>query len=70
MKLPLETIKGDRQYPMVFKYTLACGEKEQKQERLFSFKEIDEDAGKYVLDENNGVILNTKVINNELQLFI
>ncbi|GEQ86915.1 hypothetical protein ULMS_24230 [Patiriisocius marinistellae] len=69
--------KGNTEYPMEFHlqptsfekeytYTIIYGNGEQRQERLYTLKEKDVEKGIYVVDENNGILLENKVINNKL----
>jgi len=75
--LLISTEKGDRNIPMEFHllatdsvgkyvYTLIYGEGETKQERLYNLIEKDKEKGRYVVDENNGIILDCNVINNKM----
>ncbi len=47
-------------------YTLVYGEGETKQVRAYNLIEKDNDKGRYSLDENNGIILDVKVIENKI----
>lgn len=47
-----------------FTYTLVYGEGDTRQERKYTLKEKDKDSGIYVVDENNGIVLDIKVVNN------
>jgi len=75
--LEAHTDKGINNYPMefhllptdtigVYNYTIVYGKGEARQERKYTLKEIDKANGNYILDENNGIILDSKVIGNKM----
>ena len=47
-------------------YTLVYGEGEKRQERLYHLIEKDAAKGNYVVDENNGILLDAKLVDNTL----
>ena len=47
-------------------YTLVYGEGEKRQERLYNLIEKDAAKGAYLIDENNGILLEAKVVDNTL----
>lgn len=47
-------------------YTLVYGEGEQRQERLYNLIAKNAGKGDYVVDENNGLLLDAKVVDNTL----
>ena len=49
-----------------YAYTLVYGEKKQRQDRLYTLKEINKGKGAYIIDENNGIVLDDKVIENRM----
>ena len=75
--LDISSTKGSQQYPMEFHllpsdtlgkytYTLVYGEGETKQVRDYKLIEKDKEKGFYVVDENNGIILDDRVIDNRM----
>lgn len=75
--LVINTNKGIQNYPMefhlqptdssgVYDYIIVYGKGEQRQERNYTLKEKDVKKGLYTLDENNGILLNCKVIENKI----
>jgi len=69
--------KGLKNYPMefhllptdslgVFNYMIVYGKDENRQERKYTLKEKDKAKGIYTLDENNGILLDCKVIENRM----
>ncbi|MGJ8667334.1 MAG: hypothetical protein ACSHW7_13270 [Patiriisocius sp.] len=69
--------KGNSEFPMEFHlqpteiseeytYTIIYGTGEQRQVRLYTLKEKDAKKGIYVVDENNGILLENKVVENKL----
>ena len=49
-----------------YQYTIVYGEGEQRQERNYTLIEKNARKGEYVVDENNGIILDDKVIENRM----
>ncbi len=75
--LIINTNKGVQNYPMefhirptdssgVYDYVIVYGKGEQRQERNYTLKEKDVEKGVYTLDENNGILLDCKVIGNKI----
>ena len=75
--LIINTNKGIKNYPMEFylqptassgmyKYVIVYGKGEQRQERNYTLKEKDLEKGIYTLDENNGILLDCKIIENKI----
>jgi len=75
--LVIHSEKGIKNYPMefhllptdsigVYTYTIVYGKEEARQERKYTLKEIDKSKGNYILDENNGILLDCKVIENKM----
>ena len=75
--LHISSDKGDQILPMEFHllatdsvgkytYTLVYGEGETKQIRDYSLLEKNKTKGAYVVDENNGIILDDKVLDNRM----
>lgn len=75
--LEAHTSKGINNYPMefhllptdsigVYNYTIVYGKSETRQERKYTLKEIDKSKGYFILDENNGILLDCKVIENKM----
>lgn len=69
--------KGVTEYPMEFylqptkianeyTYTIVYGNGEQRQERLYTLKVKDAEKGIFVVDENNGILLENRVVKNKL----
>jgi len=49
-----------------YRYTLIYGEGDTRQERKYSLIAEDKDKGEFIVDENNGIILDDKQIDNRL----
>ena len=75
--LNITSERGSQQIPMEFhlnktdsigkyKYVLVYGENEKRQERNYFLIEKDAEKGNYVVDEDNGIVLNAKVLENKL----
>jgi hypothetical protein len=75
--LHIATTNGNQTYPMEFhllpsdtisryQYTIVYGEGEQRQERRYTLIEKNTEKGEYIVDENNGIILDEKVIENRM----
>ncbi|WP_432411639.1 hypothetical protein [Rasiella sp. SM2506] len=75
--LQISSDKGNQILPMEFQllatdtagkytYTLVYGEGETKQIRYYSLLEKNKATGAYVVDENNGIILDDKVQDNRM----
>ncbi len=75
--LHINSKNGAQTYPMEFhllptdtisryQYTIVYGEGEQRQERLYTLIEKDASSGEYIIDENNGIILDGKVVDNRV----
>ncbi len=75
--LHISSEKGDQTIPMEFhlfttdsvhkyKYTLVYGDGETKQIRSYNLVEKNKEKGTYVIDENNGIILDCKVLDNKM----
>lgn len=75
--LVIHSEKGIKNYPMefhllptdstgIYKYTIVYGKDKNRQERKYTLREIDKITGIYILDENNGILLNCKVIENKM----
>lgn len=75
--LIINTDKGIQNYPMefhlqptdssgIYDYVIVYGKDEQRQERIYTLKEKDAEKGIYTLDENNGILLDCKVIDNKI----
>ncbi len=75
--LSINTEKGSTQVPMEFhlkatdsigkyQYILVYGENETRQVREYTLVEKNKKNGHYQIDENNGIILDTKWLNNKL----
>ena len=75
--LQISSTKGPKTFPMEFHllprdsvgsytYTLVYGEGEQRQERLYTLVSKDPDNGEYIIDENNGIVLNAKILGNRM----
>ena len=50
----------------VYAYTLVYGEGEQRQERPYKLLTINKDKGDYIVDENNGILLDSKWVDDTL----
>ena len=75
--LKINSERGSQEVPMEFHlkptdsvgkyhYTLIYGEGDMRQERKYTLLAEDVDNGRYVVDENNGIILDDKVQGNKL----
>ena len=75
--LDIHNAKGITKYPMEFQlqptdslghyqYTLIYGDGDNRQVRPYTLKAINKDNGTYIIDENNGIILDEKVIENRM----
>ncbi len=75
--LVINSNKGINNYPMefhlrptdsseIFEYVIVYGKGEQRQERNYTLKTKDVEKGLYTLDENNGILLDCKVIGNKI----
>ena len=75
--LLISSEKGNQTIPMEFHllasdsigkytYTLVYGEGETKQERDYTLRTQNAEKGEYIVDENNGIILDDKVIGNKM----
>ncbi|MCW5520020.1 hypothetical protein J1N09_09235 [Aureitalea sp. L0-47] len=75
--LEIEAERGSQEVPMEFHlkptdtigkyhYTLVYGEGDMRQERKYTLLAEDAEKGNYVVDENNGIILDDKVQGNRL----
>ena len=76
-EIVINSEKGLKNYPMefhllptdslgVFNYMIVYGKDENRQERKYTLKEKDKAKGIYTLDENNGILLDCKVIENRM----
>ena len=76
-ELIIHSEKGIKNYPMefhllstdsigIYKYMIVYGKDKNRQERKYTLKEIDKAKGNYILDENNGILLDCKVIENKM----
>jgi hypothetical protein len=63
---PMEFHLQPTNIPTQYTYTLIYGNGEQRQERLYTLKEKDVQKGIYVVDENNGILLENRVVKNKL----
>lgn len=75
--LEINSAKGLSTYPMEFhlqstdtlgtySYKLVYGAGDDRQERPYFLVEKNKEAGEYVVDENNGIMLDDKVIENRM----
>lgn len=75
--LTISSVRGQQVIPMEFhltatdsantyNYTLVYGAGEQRQERLYTLIAKNAAKGDYVVDENNGIILKAKLVDNTL----
>ena len=75
--LNIEATKGSSVYPMefhllptdsleVYKYTLIYGEGDTRQVRDYTLLTKDAEKGEYIVDENNGILLDDKVVGNRM----
>ena len=75
--LHISSEKGDQNIPMEFHllatdsvatyaYTLVYGEGEAKQIRSYNLIEKNKEKGTYVVDENNGIFLEIRVVDNKM----
>ncbi len=65
-KIPMEFHLTPTDSTGVYNYILVYGEKEERQERPYTLKVVDSEKGEYVLDENNGILLDCKMVNNKM----
>jgi hypothetical protein len=76
-KLQIENSRGKNEIDMefhlkatdsldVFKYTLVYVINGEPSPRNYTLKVIDKAKGKFVVDENNGIVLDAKYVNNSL----
>ncbi|WP_375238375.1 hypothetical protein [Aurantibacter sp.] len=76
-KLKIDNPRGQQEIEMefhlkatdgsnVFKYTLVYVVNGEPSPRNYTLKIIDKAKGEYVVDENNGIILDAKYVNNSL----
>ena len=76
-ELVINSAKGIELYPMEFhllpsdkkgtyNYTIVYGKEKKRQERKYTLQEKDKEKGIYILDENNGILLDCKVIDNKM----
>lgn len=76
-ELEIYTERGNYEIPMEFQllptdslgrytYTLVYGAEAERQERPYSLLEIDAAKGEYLVDEHNGILLDSKVIGNKI----
>jgi len=49
-----------------YSYTLVYGEGEQLQKRLYTLIEKNAEKGEYVVNENNGIVIDDRVIDNRM----
>ena len=75
--LIIHSDKGVKNYPMefhllstdslgIYNYMIVYGKDENRQERKYTLKQKSNEPGKYILDENNGILLDCKVVNNKM----
>jgi len=75
--LEISNKNGNQTYPMEFhlqptdsigkyEYKLVYGAGDQRQERPYNLIAKDTASGSYIVDENNGIILHDKVIDNRM----
>lgn len=75
--LTITAEKGKKDIPMEFHllpmdsigkyyYTIVYGENEERQERKYFLNEKDREKGLYEIDENNGILLEAKLVGNKL----
>ena len=75
--LHINSERGNQNIPMEFhllatdsvgkyRYTLIYGAGERKQERAYTLIEKNKEKGEFVVDENNGIVLDDKVIENRM----
>jgi len=75
--LQMQSAMGKQVIPMEFhllptdsigryKYILVYGDGERRQERLYFLVEKDKDKGRYVIDEDNGILLEASYFGNKL----
>jgi len=75
--LEISNKNGNQTYPMEFhlqptdsigkyEYKLVYGAGDQRQERPYNLIAKDTTSGSYIVDENNGIILHDKVIDNRM----
>lgn len=75
--LQIQSAMGEQRVPMEFHlkptdtvgryaYTLVYGTGEKKQERKYYLVESNKERGEYLIDENNGILLQAQHFNNRL----
>lgn len=50
----------------IYEYILVYGEGDSRQQRNYTLRTLDQAMGKYVVDENNGILLDDKVVKNRM----
>jgi len=50
----------------IYKYMIVYGKDKNRQERKYTLKEVNKEKGNYILDENNGIILDCIVVTNKM----
>ncbi len=76
-ELTIYSNKGQQKIPMelhltttdsigIYNYTLVYGEKYNRQERPYTLKTVNNKTGDYTLDENNGIVLDCKLVENKM----
>lgn len=65
-KVPMEFHLLESEYEGKNDYTIIFGEGENKQTRSYTLLEKNASKGNYILDENNGILLETKVITDKM----
>lgn len=65
-KIPMEFHLNTTDSIGKYKYVLVYGENEKRQERNYFLIEKDAEKGNYIIDEDNGILLNAKVLDNKL----
>ena len=64
--IPMEFHLKEGDSTGIYAYTLVYGEGEQRQERPYNLLTINKDKGDYVVDENNGILLDSKWVEDTL----
>lgn len=75
--LEIEAENGIREIPMElhlkptdtigkYHYTLIYGEGDMRQERKYTLRDEDPEKGRFTVDENNGIVLDDKLMGNKL----
>ncbi len=75
--LIIHSKNGIKNYPMefhllptdstgIYNYMIVYGKDDNRQERKYTLKEKNKSTGSYILDENNGILLDCKVIENKM----